>query len=178
MQTSALWAERAEKRKRAIWKYCWDAERGMFFDYDLKEKAHTGLESATTFWALWARVASASQAASLVANALPKLEVLGGLAGTSRASLGELDGPTRQWDYPYGWAPHQILAWHGLRAYGFEVEARRLAYRWLFMVSGAFRDFNGVVVEKYDVTRERRPHLVEAEYGNQGLGFKGVAKEG
>ena len=62
--------------------------------------------------------------------------------------------------------------------YGFNEEAERLAYKWLFMITKAFVDFNGVVVEKYDVTRPIDPHRVDAEYGNQGLDFKGVAKEG
>ena len=42
----------------------------------------------------------------------------------------------------------------------------------------AFVDFNGVVVEKYNVTRELDPHKVDAEYGNQGADFKGVPREG
>ncbi len=55
--------------------------------------------------------------------------------------------------------------------YGFQEEAERLAYKWLYMVTKAFVDFNGVVVEKYNVTRELDPHKVEAEYGNQGKSF-------
>lgn len=46
------------------------------------------------------------------------------------------------------------------------------------MVTKAFVDFNGIVVEKYDVTRPIDPHKVEAEYGNQGSDFRGVAREG
>lgn len=42
----------------------------------------------------------------------------------------------------------------------------------------AFVDYNGIVVEKYDVTRGTDPHRVNAEYGNQGADFKGVATEG
>lgn len=33
-----------------------------------------------------------------------------------------------------GWAPQQILAWTGLLRYGFDEEAERLAYKWLYMV--------------------------------------------
>ncbi len=62
--------------------------------------------------------------------------------------------------------------------YGFKEEAERLAYKWLYMVTKAFVDFNGIVVEKYDVTRPIDPHKVDAEYGNQGSDFKGVAREG
>lgn len=46
------------------------------------------------------------------------------------------------------------------------------------MITKAFVDYNGVVVEKYDVTRPIDPHRVDAEYGNQGLDFRGVAREG
>lgn len=77
-----------------------------------------------------------------------------------------------------GWAPQQILAWVGLERYGYQEEAERLAYRWLYMITKAFVDYNGVVVEKYDVTRPIDPHRVDAEYGNQGLDFRGVAREG
>jgi alpha,alpha-trehalase len=77
-----------------------------------------------------------------------------------------------------GWAPQQILAWVGLERYGYHDDAKRLAYRWLFMITKAFVDYHGVVVEKYDVTRPTDPHRVDAEYGNQGLDFRGVAREG
>jgi alpha,alpha-trehalase len=40
----------------------------------------------------------------------------------------------------------------------------------------AFVDFNGVVPEKYDAVR--LSHLVDAEYGNQGVDFKMVPREG
>src|SRR6266540_3355115 len=52
---------------------------------------------------------------------LPKFEVLGGLVSGTEESRGTiaLDRPNRQWDYPFGWAPHQIMAWRGLENYGF-----------------------------------------------------------
>ena len=71
-----------------------------------------------------------------------------------------------------------MLAWTGLERYGYHVEAKELAYRWLSMVTLAFVDFHGVVVEKYNVVDERRPHEVIAEYGNQGADIVGVAREG
>lgn len=178
--TSSIWEEKAEKRKQAIQKYLWDEESGWFFDYDVEKKERTGYESATAFWSLWAGVATPEQAAVLVEKALPKLEAFGGLVSTTEESRGELgpDRQQRQWDYPFGWAPQQMLAWEGLIRYGYEDVAARLAYRWLYMMTKAFRDYNGVVVEKYNVTREQDPHRVDAEYGNQGLDFRGVAKEG
>jgi len=40
----------------------------------------------------------------------------------------------------------------------------------------AFVDFNGVVPEKFDAVK--LSHLVAAEYGNQGIDFKMVPREG
>lgn len=180
IETSSAWDRRAKARKMAIDKYLWNEEKGMYFDYNTRTKEQCTYESCTTFWAMWAGVATPKQAAMLVEVALPKFEVAGGLVSGTEKSRGHisLDRPNRQWDYPYGWAPQQMLAWTGLQRYGYHEETERLAYRWLFMMTKAFVDFNGVVVEKYDVTSRVDPHRVDAEYGNQGLDFKGVAKEG
>jgi alpha,alpha-trehalase len=169
-ESSATWDRRARKRKQAMDKHLWDEEKGMFFDY----------ESATTFWSMWAGLATPGQAAALVSKALPRLEAFGGLVSGTEESRGPvgLERPNRQWDYPYGWAPQQMLAWTGLLRYGYQEEAERLAYKWLYMITKAFVDFNGVVVEKYDVTRPIDPHRVDAEYGNQGTNFKGAPREG
>lgn len=180
VETSAVWDRRAKRRKLLIDKYLWNEEKGMYFDYDTVIQRQATYESATMFWAMWAGLSSPRQAAVLVTKALPKFEVYGGLVSGTKESRGVvgIDRPNRQWDYPYGWAPQQMLAWIGLMRYGYQDEAERLAYKWLFMVTKAFVDFSGVVVEKYDVTRPVDPHRVDAEYGNQGLDFKGVAREG
>lgn len=180
IQSSAMWDRRAKQRRLAINKYLWNEDKGMFFDYDTVKKEQSVYESCTTFWAMWAGLATPKQAARLVSVALPLFEAEGGLLSGTEKSRGEisLDRPNRQWDYPYGWAPQQMLAWTGLQRYGYNEDAERLAYKWLFMITKAFVDYNGVVVEKYDVTRSVDPHRVDAEYGNQGLDFKGVAKEG
>ncbi|KAH0037867.1 trehalase-domain-containing protein, partial [Aureobasidium melanogenum] len=180
VETSATWDRRARRRKQTMDKLMWDEEKGMFFDYNVVKNEHTGYESATTFWAMWAGACTPRQAGLLVEKALPLFEELGGLAAGTERSRGQvgLSRPNRQWDYPFGWAPQQILAWTGLVRFGYEDEAKRLAYRWVYMVTKAFVDFNGVVVEKYDVCHPQHPHKVAAEYGNQGSDFKGVAKEG
>jgi len=180
VETSATWDRRAKRRKLAVDKYLWNEAKGMYFDYDTVKKQQCTYESCTTLWALWAGMSTPKQAQTMVDKALPKFEAFGGLLSGTEESRGEvgIERPNRQWDYPYGWAPQQMLAWGGLFRYGFQEDAERLAYKWLFMITKAFVDFNGVVVEKYDVTRPVDPHRVDAEYGNQGLDFKGVAKEG
>ncbi|KAI8389984.1 Trehalase signature 1 [Nakaseomyces glabratus] len=178
--TSEDWMNLANKRKERIKYYMWDEEAGFFFDYNVKTEKRTSYESATTFWAMWAGVASPQEAEIMVKKAVPKLETLGGIVACTESSRGPIaiDRPYRQWDYPFGWAPHQILAWKGFSNYGYDNIARRLVYRWLYMMTKAFVDYNGIVVEKYDVTKVTDPHKITAEYGNQGVDFKGYAREG
>ncbi|BFZ57491.1 alpha,alpha-trehalase nth1 [Savitreella phatthalungensis] len=178
--TSSTWERKAKLRKQAIDMYMWDESMGLYYDYDCAKRQRSDYESATAFWMLWAGAASPKQAAQMVDKALPMLEELGGLVAGTKRSRGtiSLSRPNRQWDYPFGWAPHQILAWGGLQRYGYEEEAKRLVYRWLYTMTKSFVDFNGVVVEKYDVTSTTAPHKVVAEYGNQGGDIKGVAREG
>jgi hypothetical protein len=85
------------------------------------------------------------------------------------------------------------MTWVGLERYGYLEDAQRLSYRFLYMsvytvtqilteltvgnrMTTAFVDFNGVVPEKFDAVR--LSHLVDAEYGNQGIDFKMVPREG
>ncbi|KAJ5172921.1 Neutral trehalase [Penicillium capsulatum] len=179
-EPSAVWDRRARKRKQTMDRLMWDGDKGMFFDYDTAKKERTSYETATTFWAMWAGLATPAQAAVMVSKGLPRLEAYGGLVSGSEESRGPvgLERPNRQWDYPYGWAPQQMLAWTAFLRYGYQEDAERLAYKWLYMITKAFVDFNGVVVEKYDVTRPIDPHRVDAEYGNQGTNFKGAPREG
>jgi alpha,alpha-trehalase len=177
------WEEKAKNRKERIDRYLWNEEKAIYLDYNTKsQKAHT-IEAVTCLWPLWCGVASPEQAKLLVQQALPKFEMVGGLVSTTRESIpnggvGLKCHKQHQWDFPYGWAPHQVMAWDGLNRYGFHAEAERVCYRWLKTVLKTFVDFNGTVVEKYNVTDEREPHKVNAEYGNQGLDFKGFAREG
>jgi alpha,alpha-trehalase len=175
---SADWAARADRRKALINALCWDEERGLFFDYDFVEKRRTPYESATTFFALWAGLASPEQARRLVHDALPLFEAPGGLVSGTEASRGPItpERPQRQWDYPFGWPPHQMLAWQGLVNYGYHDVAERLAYRWLLMITTNAADHNGTVPEKYDVVN--RTHQVFVEYGNVGTQFDYITREG
>ena len=178
--TSAPWNSSARKRRDLIDRYLWNEEKGLYFDYNTMTKKQTAHETVTSLWALWCGVASPHQAALLVQKGLPRFECMGGLSSTTEISRGPVDAanPQKQWDYPTGWAPHQVLAWDGLKKYGYHQEAERLAYRWLHMITKVFVDYNGTVVEKYDVTQLKSSHKVGAEYGNQGLNFKYAPEEG
>ncbi|WVR05204.1 hypothetical protein IAU60_002216 [Kwoniella sp. DSM 27419] len=147
--TSKHWFERAARRKQTMDELCWNEGHGMYYDYDTKAKKQARYESVTTLWPF--------------RHALPKFEVAGGLVSGTEESRGiiSLDRPNRQWDYPYSWPPHQIMAWVGLERYGFVDDAARLAYRWIYMMTLSFVDFNGVVPEKFDAVE--LSHMVDAE---------------
>ncbi|KAL7279293.1 hypothetical protein ACG7TL_007134 [Trametes sanguinea] len=178
VQKSEEWFRRAEWRRGVIDKYCWNESKALYFDYDTVQEKQSLYESVTAFWTLWAGCASEEQCWKLISQSLKKFEVLGGLVSGTEESRGKisLDRPNRQWDYPYAWPPHQIMAWVGLERYGYLEDAQRLAYRFLYMMTTAAVDFNGVVPEKFDAVR--LSHLVDAEYGNQGIDFKMVPREG
>jgi alpha,alpha-trehalase len=159
-------------------RFFWDEKTGYFFDYDLQAGQRSGYGSTTSLFALWAGWATPAQAARAIAYARANLEQKAGLASTSEASRGPLgpDRPPRQWDFPYGWAPHQILAWEGLENYGFRGDAERLAYKWVYTLTRNAADYNGTVPEKIDVVTGS--HAVFAEYGNVGTNFAYITREG
>ncbi|KAI8615232.1 glycoside hydrolase [Chytriomyces sp. MP71] len=173
-----LFAQLATRTRSLIHRHLWSDEDGMFMDFNCATMQRSGFETATTFWTLWARVATHEQADVLVPRCLRLFEVVGGVVATTERSRGALseERPARQWDYPYGWAPHQMLAWKGLENYNRTHDARRLAYRWLYTCVKAFVDYNGVVPEKFDVVN--MTHRVNVEYGNVGSDFKYVVREG
>lgn len=159
----AVWRERARRRKDTVNKYMW-SEDGIFYDYNTVNKMHHRFPSATIFWALWSGLASKDQASSIVESILPLFEMAGGLSSTSPVSL---NSEKRQWDYPYGWAPHQILAWEGLERYGYHRDALRLATKWMKMLNSSYRK-TGQLFEKYNVFNLEDAHVAKVEYGNQG----------
>ncbi len=109
---------------------------------------------------------------------MTQLKEKGGIAGTSEAMNDKLpeDAIQRQWDYPNGWAPHQMLIWRGLKIQRFEDELEELVYRWLYMITRNAVDYNGTIPEKYDVVAAT--HKVFAEYGNVGTDFEYITQEG
>ncbi len=178
IEKSATWYAKAETRKRLMNEYLWDKEQGLFLDYDLANQRREVYINGVAFYPLWAGLATKQQAESVLKNALPSLEMPGGIVASTEKSRGPLSEsrPARQWDYPNGWAPHQMLTWQGLINYGYDDIAHRLIYRWLYTITRNATDYNGTVPEKFDVVG--RSHHVFAEYGNVGTKFAYITREG
>ena len=179
VHTSEQWEQKALARKEKMNELCWNEKAGMYFDYDFVNKKQLPFEAATTFFPLWAKLCSEQQAKQLLEIALPKFVKTGGITGSTKASsiaYSHENAPQRQWDYPFGWAPHQMLLWEGLINYNFLDKAQEMVYRWLWLITKNAVEYNGTIPEKFDL--EISSHKVFAEYGNVGTEFDYIAKEG
>jgi alpha,alpha-trehalase len=163
----------ARRRRQRVDRYLWDGAKGLYFDWDVQAGERTGYESMASFYALFVGLASEEQARVVVGN-LDRFLAAGGLVVSSRASREAAGAEQLQWDWPYGWAPHQVIAVEGLRRYGYAAEADELASRWLSLVIDVAMGNNGLIVEKYDVVA--RTGNVPVEYGNQGGDRGGFAR--
>jgi alpha,alpha-trehalase len=161
-EAATQWRQRAEKRKSIIQTLLWNAQGGMFFDYEFQQKKISSYEYVTTFYPLWAGIATDAQARAVVKN-LHVFEHEGGLAMSTQET-------GVQWDYPYGWAPMQLIAVEGLRRYGYNADADRISYKFLSMVLANFeRDAN--IREKYNVATDSSNIVVAQGYRGNIIGF-------
>ena len=161
-QEAARWRELANERAARMHQLLWDPSRGMFFDYDLRIEKRSEYAYATTFYPLWAGLATMEEAKAVARN-LHLFECPGGIA-TSLHETGV------QWDYPYGWAPIQLLAVEGLRRYGYDAQANRIAYEFLLTVLDNFQR-DGNIREKYNVVTRSSEVEVSAGYTVNVIGF-------
>lgn len=175
--TSEYWLRMGAQRKQKMNTLMWNESAKSFFDYNVRLKTQTGFASATNFYPLWAKLCTPEQAEAMVAVLVRDFKAEGGIVATSAAAVAPFaHGEQRQWDYPNGWAPHQMLIWKGLKQYGFEKELTEIVYRWLFMITKNAVDYNGTIPEKYDVVGAT--HKVYAEYGNVGTEFDYITTSG
>jgi len=175
--TSEEWLSRAEQRKQLMNNLMWNENDGVYYDYNFKTKEQQKIASATNYYPIWAGLATKNQASRMVKRLFDVLVQKGGISGTSDLlDKMNMDAPQRQWDYPNGWAPHQMLIWRGLERYNFVIEVNELAYRWLWMITKNAVEYNGTIPEKYDVVA--CTHKVYAEYGNVGTEFDYITSSG
>jgi alpha,alpha-trehalase len=161
-EEAEAWHKQSEVRKAAMQKYLWDEAHGLFFDYRFDDKVMSSYRYATTFYPLWAGLATDAEAKAVMRN-LHVFEMPGGIVTSLEKSEG-------QWDYPFGWAPLQLLAIEGMRRYGYDEDANRLSINFLSMVLQNFlRD--GTIREKYNVVTRSSETQVGAGYNANVIGF-------
>ncbi len=161
-EDAKTWNKRAEERKKLITHFLWNGEQGLFFDFNFETKRMSTYQYASTFYPLWAGLATPAQAKAVAGN-LKTFERPGGLP-LSTVETGA------QWDLPYGWGNIEMLAIDGLRRYGYNGDADRVSYEFLSTVAENFRR-DGTIKEKYNVvTRSSEAH-VELGYEMNVVGF-------
>jgi alpha,alpha-trehalase len=156
------WSRRAEARKKLVVRYLWDPKEGLFFDFNVETGKQSSYRYASTFYPLWAGLATPEQAKAVAEN-IKIFERPGGLA-MSPYDTGA------QWDLPYGWGNIEMLAIEGLRRYGFNAEADRVSYEFVSMVAENFRR-DGNIREKYNVVTRSSESSVELGYHMNVVGF-------
>jgi len=137
------YARAATDRADAVAEYCWDADAGFYFDYDVPAGRRSEKWTLAGVSPLFFGLADDEQAAA-VADALESKFLREGGLVTTLTETGE------QWDAPNGWAPLHWLAVIGLERYGHDDLAREIATRWIRLVDDVF-ERTGKLVEKYNV---------------------------
>lgn len=159
---ASKWASRAESRKQLITKFLWNEQQGLFYDYDFTTNRMSSYKYASTFYPLWAGLATKEQAEGVVKN-VKAFERPGGIPMST-------EDTGAQWDLPYGWGNIEMVVIDGLRKYGYTADADRISYEFLSTVAENFRR-DGVIVEKYNVvTRSSEAHA-ELGYHMNVVGF-------
>ncbi len=156
------WSDRAQLRQQRVNKLLWNQSKGMYFDWDFATSKQSDYVYATTFFPLWVGLASDAQAKALIAN-LKQLEQPGGIV------MSPYDTKL-QWDYPYGWAPNNLITVEGLRRYKANDDADRLSVKFLSMIVQNFRK-DGTIREKYNVVKRSDEMEVSAGYHENVIGF-------
>ncbi len=133
----------AERRAKSINDYCWDKENGFYGDFNFHQGKTTGRLSLAGVFPLYAKIASAKQAAAVAEKLEKEFLKEGGLVAT-------LTDNGQQWDAPNGWAPLQWIAIEGLRNYGYHTLANEIKNRWVKINVKVFAT-KRKMIEKYNV---------------------------
>lgn len=150
------WENRADRRQERMHSLLWDAEDGLYRDYNFRTETQSDYRFATALYPLWVGLATDTQAAA-TAETFWTLEAPGGLL-TSTTISGS------QWDAPFGWAPLQMIAVEGLRRYGYDAAADRVSAKFVDLVSKEF-DEHGIILEKYDLVQRESDVSAGIQYG-------------
>lgn len=160
LQETSVWRDEAESRAGKIREFCWDEEKGFFFDYHVPRKQRLPYWSLCGYWPLWAGIASREQADRMVEN-LDRFKQPHGLAQTDIAYPSpHPEFQWVQWGYPAGWPTMQIVVVEGLIKYGFAEKAREIASSYLALILNLYRQ-TGELWEKYNVTKGNLEFPVE-----------------
>jgi alpha,alpha-trehalase len=161
-QEALRWDRRANARAAAIQRYLWQPKQGVFADFDFVRNKPSIYAYLTSFYPLWAGVATREQA-NATEQKLNVFERPGGLSmSTNNSGL--------QWDEPCGWAPTNWIAVAGLDVMGFHADAVRIARDFDATVDAGFAA-DGTIHEKCNVVAGNADVKVKGGYTQNVIGF-------
>ena len=140
---SAFYLQKANKRKAAILKYCWNNETKFFCDYNAVAKSKLNDITAAGLFPLFVKIATPAQAGDVGATTKKHLLKDGGIVTTTQHT-------GQQWDAPNGWAPLQWISITGLKNYEKNELSKEIATRWMSLNEKVYAA-TGKMMEKYNV---------------------------
>lgn len=139
----------ADRRVKAINKYCWSDKDSFFVDYNFHKRRSTGRITLAAVFPLYSKIATSKQASAVADRLQQDFLKEGGLVTT-------LIETGQQWDSPNGWAPLHHVAIEGLRNYGYHQLADEIKERWI-ETNKKLLSSKGKLVEKYNVVDTSKP---------------------
>ena len=139
---SHQFSEAADRRKKAINEYCWDARSHWYFDYDIQAGTFSREKTIAGMSPFFFQIAPAAHLSAI--DALKRDFLKPGGVVTTLKTTGQ------QWDAPNGWAPLQWMTIKGLENYGQHDLAKDIASRWVALNTRVFHT-TGKLMEKYNV---------------------------
>ncbi|POW21543.1 hypothetical protein PSHT_02251 [Puccinia striiformis] len=127
-------------------------------NYDYIEKTRKEYIFGTTFIPLWAGLSTLEHATEVCKN------------GRSAEGSPHRQRSGDQWDKPYVWAPLQFFAVDGLRRYGFDLIADRIAANFNSMVLKTWLN-TGHLWEKYNGVKRDQSVVLKFGYPTNEAGF-------
>ncbi|MFC0184202.1 alpha,alpha-trehalase [Pseudarcicella hirudinis] len=151
------------QRTEAIQTYCWNQEKGFYFDYDFSINEQCAVYSLAAAFPLFFQIARPEQASDVAEILKNQFLQKGGLLTT-------LNYSGQQWDAPNGWAPLHWVAYAGLKSYGLDELAENIRKNWVEANINFYKK-TGKLTEKYNIV-EKGTEAGGGEYPNQdGFGW-------
>ena len=151
------------QRNKAIDRYCWNEEKGFYFDFQFKDRQQSNAYTLAATFPLFFNLSTPEQSGKVAFCIEEKFLKPGGLIST-------LTVTQEQWDAPNGWAPLQWISYKGLKKNGLTQLANRIRQNWMRNNEKVYAA-TGKMMEKYNVV-DIETEAGGGEYPNQdGFGW-------
>ncbi len=152
-----LWLTRAGQRRDKMDALLWDAEAGVYTDWNFKEERLSPVHSVASLYPLFVSLSKDTQGEQAL---LQQLMVPYGVAATVEQDYAYV----YQWDYPGVWPPLQYIVYVGCLNYGLTAEAAAIRDRYVAAVETTFREtqmlwekYDGITAKPFDIEYPAQP---------------------